>query len=155
MDDYVCKVMIEGPAGAVYDALTTAAGLQGWWTTTCEVGERVGTLLIFRFGATYNVMQIEKLEPAAEVRWRCLEQFHHAPGQLARSDEWVGTTLQFRLASPTPGRTLLEFEHTGLTPGLECYTICERGWDHFLKHSLKNYIETGKGQPFASVSPPS
>ena len=32
---------------------------------------------------------------------------------------------------------MLRFKHVGLNPKLECYQICERGWDHFLKSSLK------------------
>ena len=145
---YHCRVLIEAPVALVYDALTSAAGLQSWWTTTCEVGKRKGAESTFRFGETYNVMRIEALEPAKEVRWRCLEQYHHAPGQLKRTDEWAGTTVLFKLESQTPGRTVLEFEHHGLHPQLECYAICERGWDHFLKQSLKTYLETGRGQPF-------
>jgi uncharacterized protein YndB with AHSA1/START domain len=148
MTNYRCSVMIEGPVAAVYDALTTHAGLQGWWTVTCEVNRRNGGESIFRFGKTYNIMKFESLVPESEVRWRCTEQYHHAPGQLTRPDEWLGTALVFRLATQTPGRTFLEFEHEGLHPGLECFAICERGWDHFLKHSLKNYIETGRGEPY-------
>lgn len=148
MQCYRCKSVIEGPVTAVYDALTTSVGLQGWWTKTCEVGQRVGTISIFRFGKSYNMMAIERLAPSGEVRWRCLEQYHHAPGQFKRNDEWVGTTLAFRLAQQTPGRTVLEFEHAGLTPNLECYAISEQSWDHFLKRSLKQYIEQGKGEPF-------
>lgn len=147
-ESYGCKLEIHAPANTVYDALTTSKGLQAWWTKTCEVGERVGTISIFRFGKTYNMMVIEKLARPSEVRWRCIEQYHHAPGQLERKDEWVGTTLTFRLHSPTPGQTLLEFQHAGLTRNLECYAICEKGWENFLKCSLKNYIEIGKGEPY-------
>ncbi len=151
MRHYNCTVMIEGPVAAVYDALTTEVGLRGWWTKTCEVGRRVGDQSTFRFGKTHNVMRVERLEPDTRVGWRCLEQHHHAPGQLNRSDEWRDTTVMFRLTSQTPGRTVLEFEHQGLTPQLECYAICEQGWDHFLKKSLKGYVETGCGEPFCGV----
>lgn len=149
MKHYSCRVVIEGPVAAVYDALTTETGLQGWWTKTCEVGKRVGAQSTFRFGRTHNVMRIERLDPEREVCWHCVEQFHHAPGQLSRPDEWKGTTVVFRLTSQTPGRTLLDFEHQGLNPQLECYALCRQGWDHFLKKSLKEYVETGRGGPFA------
>ncbi|HEX3799547.1 MAG TPA: SRPBCC domain-containing protein [Verrucomicrobiae bacterium] len=142
---YTCRVMIEGSVVAVYDALTTEAGLRGWWTRTCEVGKRVGEQSTFRFGKMHNVMRIEKLRPDSEVCWHCVEQHHDG---LQQVDEWKGTQVSFRLMSQTPGRTLLDFEHRGLAPQLECFAICERGWDHFLKTSLKNYVETGRGEPF-------
>jgi len=55
----------------------------------------------------------------------------------------------FQLEGRSPSSTLLRFDHEGLRPELECYGICEKGWDHFLKHSLKNYAETGQSEPFA------
>ncbi|HZV33570.1 MAG TPA: hypothetical protein VFB72_03265, partial [Verrucomicrobiae bacterium] len=91
-------ILITAPVRPVYEALTTVKGIQGWWTKTCEVGARVGTLSIFRFGQTYHVMQIEKLERDLEVRWRCLEDYHHVR-ELTRWNEWVGTKVRFRLSA--------------------------------------------------------
>lgn len=147
MENYRCLIVISKPVRTVYDALTTAKGIQNWWTQTCEVGARVGTICIFRFGKTYSVMQIEKLERDSEVRWRCLEQYIHAP-ELARCNEWVGSKVRFRLTATSPETSLLDFEHVGLTPKLHCYSLSQDGWDHFLKRSLKAYVETGEGHPF-------
>jgi len=93
-------------------------------------------------------MLTEKLTPMREVVWRCLEQ-HHEAAELNRKDEWAGTRVKFTLESNSPSSTRLHFEHEGLTPGLECYQICENGWGHFLQTSLKKFVETGKGEPFA------
>jgi uncharacterized protein YndB with AHSA1/START domain len=148
MKHYHCETLILAPASAVYDAITTPPGLRGWWTATCEVGTGVGARSTFRFGQTHNVMEVESLRPHLEVRWRCLEQHHHAPNQLTRTDEWAGTSLIFRLIPESASSTLLKFEHLGLTPQLECYDICNRGWNHFLATNLKSYAETGKGTPY-------
>jgi uncharacterized protein YndB with AHSA1/START domain len=147
MSDYNCSIVIAAPAAAVHAALTTREGLQGWWTTTCEVGTHVGALSMFRFGETYHKMRIDRLQPC-EIRWHCLEQYYHAPGQLTRSDEWVGTTLIFRLLPQTAAKTLLEFEHVGLEPELDVYTISEKAWNHFLRRSLRQFLETGNGEPY-------
>jgi hypothetical protein len=56
--------------------------------------------------------------------------------------------LKFRLEPRSPSVTRLHFEHDGLIPELQCYRICERGWSHYLKTSLKKLVETGKGEPF-------
>ena len=148
--NYQCTLEIAAPAAKVYEAITTAKGLQGWWTTTCESGTGVGSRTTFRFGPTYNVMLTEKLTPHREVVWRCLEQ-HHEADELSRKDEWAGTRVKFALESRSPGSTVLHFEHEGLTPELECYRICEDGWGHFLKTSLKKLVETDKGEPFSAA----
>jgi hypothetical protein len=41
---------------------------------------------------------------------------------------------------------MLEFRHQGLTPRLECYDHCARGWEYFLP-SLRDHVETGTGRP--------
>jgi len=46
------------------------------------------------------------------------------------------------------GGTDLVFEHRGLHPALECYSICENRWDHYLAVSLKQCLEMGVGKPF-------
>lgn len=93
-------------------------------------------------------MRIEHLKTGAEVRWTCIEQHHHAPGELTRTDEWAGTSVVFQILEQSPSSTLLRFERMGLVPELECYDICNDGWRHFLRTSLKGYVETGQGSPF-------
>ena len=148
MKNYQCDVEIAAPAATVFEAITTEKGLKGWWTTTCEVGMGIGSRATFRFGKTYNVMLTEVLVPNREVVWKCLEQ-HHDATELHRKDEWAGTRVKFKLESHSPSSTVVHFEHEGLTPQLECYRICEDGWGHFLKTSLKKLVETGKGEPYS------
>jgi hypothetical protein len=94
-------------------------------------------------------MKTVKLVPNQEMVWRCEAQ-HHESAELKRKDEWVGTKVKFQIESRLPLSTVVHFEHVGLQPQLECYGICEQGWNRFLKHSLKRYAETGLGEPFAS-----
>ena len=138
MKHYQTELLLSAPADNVFRSLSTLAGLQGWWTSTCDVGTKVGARSTFRFGPVVKVMQIEQLQPNTEVRWQCTENTLH---------EWVGTHLLFRLESQSSSITLLTFEHIGLTPNLECYSHCSPGWDQFLG-SLKRYVETGKGVPY-------
>jgi len=136
------------PVSIVYQAITTQEGIRGWWTATCDVGTKIGPQSTFRFGRTYNKMSIESLISNKEVHWRCIEQYHHSPDQLARTDEWIATLVVFRLVSQTPTTTLLQFEHIGLVPELECYEICNDGWEHFIGNSLKSFVENGSGTPY-------
>src|ERR1700722_2122280 len=58
--------------------------------------------------------------------------------------EWTNTKLIFDLTENN-GETTLTFTHKGLTPEVECYKACEKGWTHWIKTSLFSYLTTGKG----------
>ena len=106
----------------------------------------MGEQLRFEFGETYKVMRIETLRPERQVRWQVLENHIRAEGRTLPANEWAGTTIVFRINEATPTHTVLRFEHLGLTPELQCYDLCENGWNHFLA-SLLQYVETGTGTP--------
>jgi uncharacterized protein YndB with AHSA1/START domain len=147
MNHYRHTCTVDAVPSSVYAALTTAAGLRGWWTRDCDVAAGVGATLRFRFGANHKTMQVEALVADREVRWLCTGA-HIACGDFTRRDEWVGTRIVFRLAPLDDGqRTRLEFEHVGLVPALECYDLCRGGWDHFLR-SLQQHAAAGCGTPY-------
>ncbi|HEV8084970.1 MAG TPA: SRPBCC domain-containing protein [Chitinophagaceae bacterium] len=60
--------------------------------------------------------------------------------------EWVNTKLVFDIS--TEGKqTKVTFTHEGLVPEYECYNVCHDAWTGFIQKSLKNLINTGKGEP--------
>jgi uncharacterized protein YndB with AHSA1/START domain len=139
MNHYQRQLLLSASPDTVYRALSTQDGLRSWWTETCDIVEAVDGLASFRFGQKSKIMRVERLDPQREVRWVCV-------GGVTRHDEWIGTKIVFRL-SADGDRTRLDFEHIGLVPALECFEVCERGWNHFMD-SLKNLVETGQGHPF-------
>lgn len=139
---FTLEVTVDASREKVYESLTTVEGLSNWWTQDCR-RDKEGRLR-FAFGQTFNLMEVESVEPGVRVSWRCVDQ-DHVGQQNPR--EWVGTRLDFQL-SETSGGTLIQFAHHGLTPNLECYEVCEMGWTHFLATSLKSALESGTGQPF-------
>ena len=146
MSHYQQSVVFDATPAAVYAAIATQAGLRGWWTQDCDIATKVGGTSHFRFGDTAKAMRVEALEPSRRVQWLCTEA-HIACADLARRDEWVGTRLVFRLTPEGEGETRLDFEHVGLVPALECFDLCNKGWQHFLA-SLKGYVDTGRGTPY-------
>ena len=151
MPHYNAELLVQAPARRLYQALTTQQGIASWWTKDCAIGGNVGARSTFHFGETWKVMRIAKLVPDAEVHWTCTDSHIAAPG-LKRPDEWIGTRVVFRLVprGQIHESTLLQFEHLGLTPQIECYPICTSGWHQFLG-SLKKYAETGKGMPYVEA----
>lgn len=60
--------------------------------------------------------------------------------------EWVNTKVIFEI-DQKDNKTQLRVTHDGLVPEYECYDICEKAWTQYIQQSLKDLINTGKGQP--------
>ncbi|MYS22882.1 Uncharacterized conserved protein YndB, AHSA1/START domain [Streptomyces sp. DvalAA-14] len=137
-EDYRAALEFTEPPEAVYDALTTVRGVTGWWTEATGNGGTGGELRFFFGDDVPAIMRVDEARPASLVRWTCLG---YAP-----VPDWAGTTITFELSPRSNGGSELAFRHHGLTPRVECYTMCKQGWDHFLP-SLRAYVETGQGNP--------
>ena len=61
---------------AVYDALTTAEGLDAWFTVGSEVDARPGGSITFRWKATWKTPVHFH---ASQLRVRCHENINNAP----------------------------------------------------------------------------
>jgi len=120
----------------VYNALTTSRGLSGWWASDVEAVPQVGSFATFRFADGYlATMRVVELLPDSRVLWECIEGY----------PEWLGTTIAFEI-EPVAGGTQLKFYHSGWEEETDLYANCNYHWALFL-HSLKSYLETGKGCP--------
>jgi|KBSSwiStaDraftv2_1062776.scaffolds.fasta_scaffold292467_1 uncharacterized protein YndB with AHSA1/START domain len=135
------EIELAASPSRVYEAIATADGVRSWWTDGTFAGE-VGGVGRLTFGAGWTEMRVEKLVPDREVEWSCVGQEieHFDP-----TDEWVGTRVRF-LLTPFDGgeRTRLDFAHEGLA-GLGCEEMCAKGWDHYIRTSLRGLVETGEG----------
>jgi uncharacterized protein YndB with AHSA1/START domain len=135
------EIDLAAPPGKVYEAIARAEGVTSWWTDG-TFAEEVGGIGRLTFGAGWTELRVEKLVPDREVEWSCVGQSieHFDP-----TDEWVGTRISFLLEPLDDGaRTHLDFTHHGLA-GLGCEDLCTRGWDHYIRTSLRGLVETGEG----------
>lgn len=143
-------IPLDAPPARVVEALTTQAGIAGWWTPDCDAEPRLGGTLEVRFPAAdfFARFRITALTPGL-VEWECVDGKHPASTGWKDLRDWVGTRARFELA-PRAGEdgdqgTTLTFTHVGLRPGLECNTVCRNGWWQFLRQSLRAYLATGTG----------
>jgi uncharacterized protein YndB with AHSA1/START domain len=135
------EIDLEAPPRRVYEAIASADGVRSWWTDG-EIAEEVGAVSRLSFGAGWTELRIERLVPDREIEWRCVGQ---DIGHFDPPDEWVGTTISFHLTPLDGGRrTHLEFVHQGLA-GLGCEEMCTKGWDHYIRTSLRGLVESGEG----------
>lgn len=145
MPGYNKTVEFDASVEATFTAITS--GVVKWWTTGSGDASELGVVFTTRFGETYNHIKVASLIPNTLVEWDILEHYH-ANETLTRDDEWTGTRIFWNLTKIDGNRTRLEFTHEGLIESMECWEICEEGWNFFLLESLKSYLEKGEGKPF-------
>jgi uncharacterized protein YndB with AHSA1/START domain len=139
--DIVHRIGIKAPATKVYEALSTASGVAGWWTVdttgTASVGGTLQSRFLHEDGKELGHMDYEvtRLEPNREVRWRFIDG----------PPEWIGTEATFHLTEDG-GMTILVFGHGQWKEPVEFMAHCSMKWAMFLM-SLRVLVETGKGKP--------
>ncbi len=138
MKQIIHAVHIHASPSGVYQALTTAKGLRGWWSEKVEAEERPGGIIRFTFGGDFNPqMKQTALEANRLVRWQCVGG--HA--------NWQDNTFSFAL-DDRDGETMLLFKQDYARElSDETYGIYNFNWGYYL-NSLKQLCETGKGTPF-------
>ncbi len=130
--DILHKVAMKSSTAEVYEALTTAKGIAGWWTTDASGdGDELGGVLRFGFAD----VKVVDLTPGTRVRWEV----------VAGPDEWVGTRVNFDV-NQVDDYAVVMFKHEGWREPGEMMHHCSTKWATFLL-SLKSLIETGKGTP--------
>jgi hypothetical protein len=82
---------------------------------------------------------VSEFVPDKKVVWKVtdcyLPWFHD-------KKEWNNTEVVFELSEEN-GKTNIDFTHIGLVPEVECYDVCEKGWNgHF--NNLVKFINDGK-----------
>ncbi len=136
------KVGIRASADAIYQALTTQAGLAGWWTRqvdgTFSGGHSVlNETIRFDFGPGGFDMRVQELSPEKRVAWEC----------ETGPEDWIGSHIEFDLRKAEKGdMTLVFLRHRDWKAYSEFTAHCSMKWATFLL-SLKELVETGRGRP--------
>jgi hypothetical protein len=77
-----------------------------------------------------------------------MDSRHDAGTGYSDLADWIGTRIRFEVQDLGNGKSRLAFTHFGPNE-LECISACSSGWSFFLDESLRGYLETGRGQPWA------
>ncbi|MBP6390774.1 MAG: SRPBCC domain-containing protein [Flavobacteriales bacterium] len=116
-----------------------------WWTINTEGRTKaVGDEFTVEFGDAHRTTQrITGAVPGKRIVWQVIASL--LPW-LKDVEEWKGTEIIFEI-SATPEGAQLAFTHIGLTPDVECFEQCQKGWDYFIGTSLFKLITEGAGLP--------
>jgi hypothetical protein len=146
MADFTQTLAIAAPIDHVRS--TIALHGDGWWTTNALVSDRVGGVCEFRIPKVGFLarFRVERNDPAL-IEWQCEESTQPESHGYKDRREWNGTRLRFVLRALSPAETELVFTHIGLVESMECHGKCSMVWSTSVLRSLKQYAETGKGNP--------
>ena len=139
--DYQTTVRVNASPDAVFDALTTVGGLAAWWNPATGTGAAGGELKFIMNAPEPLVIHVDEAIRPTYVRWTVTD--------CPFLPDWIGTRPSFTITPVGGDATDLHFEHKGMREELECFHMCTRSWDHYMR-SLREYLETGHGMPFGS-----
>lgn len=148
MNDYQKIITVNKTVQQVYAAITEH--IAQWWSNDLMgAAVQAGDSFSIAFGKTKKTFNITKAIPDQQVEWTCVKAYINNPS-LENKAEWVGTKIIWTISSAPQGATL-NFLHQGLDENLQCFNLCQAGWDMFLA-SLQTYLTTGIGKPFLKAA---
>ena len=142
MTDFSTAFTVKRTSQEAFEAITD---VRGWWSQEVEgVTNRVGGEFDYQYKDVHRcTIRVTELVPGRKVGWLVLDNYFDFIQDQA---EWKGTEVVFEI-SGTDGGAEVTFTHVGLVPQYECYDVCSNAWVGYLGGSLRNLINTGKGQP--------
>jgi uncharacterized protein YndB with AHSA1/START domain len=136
----VHSVKIATTPDRLYDAITTTAGLSGWWTPRATAEPRVGAVNEFQFGRSMRLaFRIDRLDPTRHVSWSPVDV----------PPDWKETRLTFDI-DPADAGVELVFRQDGFAPDYHNLGAFNYLWAQYLRR-LKLLLETGTGEPYGSA----
>lgn len=137
MADILHDLPIKVTADRVFWGISTAEGLDTWWTERAAGEPREGETYELGFGPDYQWRaMVTRCVPDTEFEL-----------QMVRADAgWLGTRVGFTL-EPRNGVTWLRFRHTGWPDAGEHYRISCNCWAMYLR-ILRRALEYGESVPY-------
>ncbi|HSB92127.1 MAG TPA: SRPBCC family protein [Flavitalea sp.] len=137
-NNYHHSIQTNASAERIMKSLTDE--INDWWTKDFTgAAAKQSDEFTVRFGNTQKSFVVENMVPAKRITWKCIKAYIDADF-LKNKNEWVGTKIHWEIQR-RGDQSELTLTHEGLTKGIECYEICEKGWDYYLDGPLKNHLE--------------
>jgi Activator of Hsp90 ATPase homolog 1-like protein len=139
MATILLRVPVDAEPKALYDAVASTQGVNGWWSNHTHGPDGVGSTMKVAFPDAPMTFDFEVAEdvPDTRIRWHC----------LAGPPEWVGTDLAFDVQTDDDGQTSVLFTHDGWQTTEESFPFIAYSWAQILPR-LKQLAEEGRAQPY-------
>jgi len=141
-NDFTVTIVVNKTPKEAFQAILN---LRGWWSEEIEGNPKNLNEIFDYHYKDIHLCRLKLIEKIAnrKVVWVVADNFFNF---IKDQTEWKDTQLVFELSKQTD-KTEITFTHQGMTKEYECYDICSDAWSGYIKSSLKNFIETGKGNP--------
>jgi uncharacterized protein YndB with AHSA1/START domain len=136
--DIVFQMDLDADRDRVVSALTTEAGINGWWTDRALVPASVGGVLELTFPGVPLPFRLELMERGdRRIAWATRDF----------PPPWAGTSVDWELTDRDGPGTRIDFSHRNWDRANPTIGTVTFGWGQILVR-LKAYAETGQAQPF-------
>jgi hypothetical protein len=140
-EDYKASILVKANANEAFQRINQVTA---WWTENIEGRtEKQNDVFTIHWGEDFVTIRITESVPDKRLVWDVTDCHLH---WLADNKEWKDTQIVFEISADGDS-TRIEFTHVGLVPQVECYGMCVKGWDQYVKDSLSKLINEGKGLP--------
>jgi hypothetical protein len=140
--NYTAAMEVKVPAEKAFKSINNVSE---WWVENLEgSSHKLNDVFTIHFsGNNFVTHKIIEFVPNKKVVWLVTDCYLE---WLTDKTEWTNTKMSFEI-STKENSTEINFTHIGLVPEVECYDMCVKGWDQYVKGSLLKLITEGKGQP--------
>jgi len=123
------------------EAMKKISQVNCWWKKDFSGStDKLNDKFTVPFGEPSFVdLVISEFEPNKKVVWKVTDCY--LPW-FQDKNEWNNTEVVFELSEEN-GKTRIDFTHIGLVPEVECYDVCEKGWNGHIDNLVK-FINEGK-----------
>ena len=141
-NDFTSTIMVDKSPAEAFNAIKN---FKAWWSEDIEgTTNKLGETFFYHYKDIHlSKIKLIKMVPNEKLVYEVVaNEFSFTKDKT----EWVGTRLVFDI-SKEGNQTKVKFTHEGLVLEYECYNVCHDAWTGFIQKSLKNLINTGKGEP--------
>jgi hypothetical protein len=140
--DYTATIEVSKTPEEVFKSINSVSK---WWTEKLEGdSENLNGVFTIHFSdESFVTHKLIEVIPNKKVVWLVTDCY--LPWFKDKT-EWTNTKMSFEI-STNDNKTQMTFTHIGLVPEVECYDMCVKGWDQYVKGSLLKLITEGEGQP--------
>lgn len=140
--NYTASILVDMSPDKVFENINNVSL---WWTDQLTGDSyKTGDEFTVQFGDVHvSTQKVIELIPGKKIAWLVTSSQLNF---IQDKEEWNNTAIHFEIAE-TDGQTQINFTHIGLTPAIECFSSCSKGWDYYFKGSLFKLLKEGKGTP--------
>lgn len=140
--NYNTTLTVSQTANEVFKSINSVSK---WWTENFEgSSEKLNDVFTVDFGdnnfVTHKLIEVITDKKIVWLVTDCYLSW------FKDKTEWTNTKMSFAISTEN-NSTTIHFTHIGLVPEVECYDMCVKGWDQYVKGSLFKLITEGKGEP--------